>query len=114
MSTDDAKGKVLTVLGPIDPYDLGVTQTHEHLISDLSSHFVQPEDELGRVFDVGFRGDPARTPGEGTGLGLAIAHELVKAHRGEISVSNENGGARFTLRLPVDDAISAIAARSRP
>jgi len=48
MSAHDTRGKALTVLGPIDPYDLGITQTHEHLISDLSSHFVQPEDELGR------------------------------------------------------------------
>ena len=59
-----------------------------------------PEHDLERVFDVAFRGDPART-GEGAGLGLAIARGLIEAHRGEILVRNENGGCRFTVRLPV-------------
>lgn len=42
MSTHDTKGKVLTVLGPVDPVDLGVTITHEHLLIDLSIVFVDP------------------------------------------------------------------------
>ena len=29
-------GKIQTVLGPIDPERLGVTLTHEHLLSDVS------------------------------------------------------------------------------
>lgn len=65
-----------------------------------------PEADLPRIFDTGFRGDPARSPGGGAGLGLAIAHEVVKAHRGHISVRNENGGAQFVVRVPthaVDD-----------
>lgn len=60
-----------------------------------------PEPDLSRVFDVAFRGDAARTPGKGAGLGLAIARGLVEAHRGEITVRNENGGACFTVRLPL-------------
>jgi signal transduction histidine kinase len=60
-----------------------------------------PERDLARVFDVAFRGDAARTPGSGAGLGLAIARGLVEAHRGEITVRNENGGACFTVRLPL-------------
>jgi signal transduction histidine kinase len=60
-----------------------------------------PESDLSRVFDVAFRGDAARTPGAGAGLGLAIARGLVEAHRGEITVRNENGGACFTVRLPL-------------
>jgi signal transduction histidine kinase len=58
--------------------------------------------DMDRVFDVGFRADPARTPGEGAGLGLAIARELVKAHDGDISVRNQNGGAQFVVRLPIE------------
>jgi len=62
-----------------------------------------PEDHLDRVFDAGFRGDDARTPGTGgAGLGLAIAHALVQAHQGDITVSNADGGARFVVRFPVD------------
>ena len=60
------------------------------------------ESDLSRVFDVAFRGDQARSPGDGAGLGLAIARGLVEAHHGDISVSNVNGGARFTLRLPLE------------
>ena len=61
-----------------------------------------PEDEISRVFDLAFRGDAARTPGHegGAGLGLAIARGFVEAHEGEIGVANENGGARFTVRIP--------------
>jgi signal transduction histidine kinase len=61
-----------------------------------------PEPDLGRVFDLAFRGEAARTPGDGGGgLGLAIARGVVEAHHGDISVRNENGGCRFTVRLPL-------------
>ena len=32
----DAKGKVMTVLGPIEPEALGTTLIHEHILFDLS------------------------------------------------------------------------------
>jgi signal transduction histidine kinase len=61
-----------------------------------------PEQDLPRVFEVAFRGDAARTPGDaGAGLGLAIARRFVEAHRGDITVRNENGGCRFTVHLPL-------------
>ncbi len=61
-----------------------------------------PEQDLPRVFEVAFRGDAARTPGDaGAGLGLAIARGFVEAHRGDITVRNENGGCRFTVHLPL-------------
>lgn len=63
-----------------------------------------PEDDLDRIFDVAFQVDHARTPGSGAGLGLAIAKGFADAHQGEITVCNESGGARFTLRLPCERA----------
>jgi len=65
-----------------------------------------PEADLPRVFDVAFRGTPARTPGtdEGAGLGLAIARGIVEAHDGTIDVRNVDRGCRFTVRFPVQQA----------
>ena len=61
-----------------------------------------PDRDLPRIFEVAFRGDAARTPGDGgAGLGLAIARGFVEAHRGDITVRNENGGCRFTVHLPL-------------
>ncbi|MFI5608620.1 sensor histidine kinase [Amycolatopsis sp. NPDC051903] len=65
-----------------------------------------PDDEIGRVFDVAFRGTQARTPDRsgttaGGGLGLAIAKGLVEAHRGHIGVQNHGPGCRFEVRLPL-------------
>ena len=61
-----------------------------------------PIDEIDRVFELAFRGDAARTPGQGGGgFGLAIARGLVEAHQGDIAVANEQGGCRFTVRLPL-------------
>jgi signal transduction histidine kinase len=61
-----------------------------------------PERDLDSVFEMAYRGDSARTPGDGGGgLGLAVARGLVEAHHGEISVHNEGPGCRFTVRLPL-------------
>jgi signal transduction histidine kinase len=61
--------------------------------------------DLAKVFDVGFRGEAARTPhsslGGGAGLGLAITRGIVAAHAGSIDVNNASGGCRFTVRLPL-------------
>lgn len=59
-----------------------------------------PEADLARVFDVAFRGEAARTPRGGAGLGLAIVQGLVRAHDGDVTVTNVTGGCRFTVRLP--------------
>ena len=36
------KGKVQTVLGLINPKELGATVTHEHLLVDLMCYFYEP------------------------------------------------------------------------
>ncbi len=58
--------------------------------------------DLARVFDVAWRGSPARTPGEGSGagLGLAIVRGLVEAQDGTVDVHNDVAGCRFVVRLP--------------
>lgn len=67
-------------------------------------------EHLPRIFEVGFRGDAARTPGGGAGLGLAIARELVEAHRGDISVRNGSSGAHFVVRIPREPPPSSAGA----
>jgi signal transduction histidine kinase len=64
-----------------------------------------PEADLGRVFDAGYRGDLARTPGPtGGGFGLTIARGLIEAHHGRITVDNVSGGCCFAIRLPTSAA----------
>ena len=64
-----------------------------------------PADHLERVFDVGFRGEEARTPQDGlhppgAGLGLAITRGIVEAHRGTVDVQNTDVGCEFRIVLP--------------
>ena len=37
--TTSAKHEVITVLGPIAPEEMGITQTHEHLFIDAMDHY---------------------------------------------------------------------------
>jgi len=44
MKREERKGKIQTVLGLIEPGELGITLPHEHLMSDGSGWFVEPTD----------------------------------------------------------------------
>lgn len=84
--------------------ETGADQSHAYIVVADSCGGI-PDQDIERVFDVAWRGEPARTPGGdgGGGLGLAIARGLVEAHQGEIEVRNEGRGCRFTVRLPLGD-----------
>jgi signal transduction histidine kinase len=65
------------------------------------------EEDIPRVFDVGWQGSSARTPdhvdgvgGAGAGLGLAIVKGIVEAHLGQVAVTNHDPGCRFLVTLP--------------
>lgn len=87
-----------------------VRVSHEHQQAEVSVRDECggiPEHDLIHVFDIGFRGEPARTrshsPENGTnaGFGLAITRGIVEAHRGTIDVDNAGRGCVFTVRLPI-------------
>jgi two-component system sensor histidine kinase KdpD len=60
--------------------------------------------EENKVFEKFYR-RPGTAPG-GLGLGLPIARQLVEAHAGQIVAQNrEEGGARFSIRLPIDESM---------
>ena len=50
MTQQSPSGKVQTVLGPIDPDDLGVTVTHEHVMIDLRPYFETPDEASERGY----------------------------------------------------------------
>ncbi len=65
-----------------------------------------PAEALPRVFETGWQGTAARSPGAGagSGLGLAIVRGVAHAHGGSAEATNLGPGCRFTLRLPLDPA----------
>jgi signal transduction histidine kinase/CheY-like chemotaxis protein len=76
-----------------------------------------PAGELPRLFERFYRVEGARSrTHEGSGIGLALTHDLVKLHRGTISVDSDLGsGARFTVRIPTGSAhIASDARAARP
>jgi signal transduction histidine kinase len=60
-----------------------------------------PAEQLPRVFERFYRGDPARREAEGAGLGLAIARWIADAHGARIAITSEPGaGTRVTVEFP--------------
>ncbi len=70
-------------------------------------------DALDHVFDRFWQADTARV-GTGAGLGLAIVAGIAHEHGGTAAVHNEpDGGARFTLRVPITQRGCRLVERHR-
>ncbi|MGI9483564.1 MAG: stimulus-sensing domain-containing protein [Hyphomicrobiales bacterium] len=74
-----------------------------------------PHENLDKVFNRFYTDRPEAHFGMNSGLGLAISKQIIEAHRGRIWAENRLGnpgpdgeapivGARFTIRLPAEDA----------
>jgi signal transduction histidine kinase len=65
-----------------------------------------PEEEPRRIFEPFFT-----TRQGGTGLGLSIAFQIADLHGGDLRAENrDEGGARFSLELPLEGAAAPAAA----
>ncbi|MCH9053807.1 MAG: PAS domain-containing protein [Proteobacteria bacterium] len=60
-----------------------------------------PEAVMDRVFDPFFT---TKEEGKGTGLGLSISYGIITDMGGRIEATNIEGGAQFTITLPVAEA----------
>lgn len=66
--------------------------------------------DLPHVFDRFYRGGTDRVRPSGTGMGLAIARGLAAAEGGLVRAANcADGGARFTIEVPVETRAAAAA-----
>ena len=91
--------------GDDKPIEASVARDDSTLIFSVADHGpgLAPGEEH-KVFEKFYRG-PGTRPG-GLGLGLSIARQLVEAHGGEIVAQNrEDGGSRFSIRLPIGEAM---------
>jgi two-component system sensor histidine kinase KdpD len=86
------------------PIEVSAARDDSMLVFSVADHGpgLAPGEE-NKVFEKFYRG-PRTRPG-GLGLGLSIARQLVEAHGGQIVAQNRenNGGARFSIRLPIGE-----------
>jgi two-component system sensor histidine kinase KdpD len=87
------------------PIEVSAARDDSMLVFSVADHGpgLAPGEE-NKVFEKFYRG-PGTRPG-GLGLGLSIARQLIEVHGGQIVAQNrENGGARFSIRLPIGEAM---------
>ncbi|MDV7720065.1 sensor histidine kinase [Pediococcus ethanolidurans] len=76
------------------------------IISISDTGIGMSEDQMKNIWERYYKADASRknTKYGESGLGMAIVHQLVKAHKGTISVASELGkGTTFTVQLPYEE-----------
>ena len=75
---------------------------HSFIFQVADEGFGIAPEEKKKIFEKFYRGENAQLAQvPGTGLGLTITKEIVRRHRGEISVESQPGeGSTFTIILP--------------
>jgi two-component system sensor histidine kinase KdpD len=94
------------------PIEVSATRDDSTLVISVADRGAGLEaGEETKIFQKFYRG-PRTRPG-GIGLGLSIARQLVEANGGEIVAQNRHGGgAMFSIRLPVSEAMRLPGAES--
>lgn len=84
------------------PVRVSVSTSDEDLVLEVwNEGEVIPPESLKRIFEPFWR-QTTSADRQGLGLGLHICSQIVKAHRGHLSVtSTKDTGTRFTARLPL-------------
>lgn len=60
-----------------------------------------PQDQIGKIWDVFYKVDKARTRQTGGhGLGLSIVKSIISLHNGRVYAENKNDGIEFVICLP--------------
>jgi len=92
------------------PIEITVAREDADVRVDVRDHGPGlPTTDTAAPFERFWRAEGGRTRGRaGAGLGLAIVAEIVASHGGTVAAENaEDGGARFTVRLPAAGAAAA-------
>ena len=74
-----------------------VEQQHVHITSEDTGGGI-PDNALPRIFEPFYT---TKEMGKGTGLGLSVGYGIIRDMKGAISAKNIDGGARFTIALPI-------------
>jgi two-component system sensor histidine kinase KdpD len=96
------------------PIEVSATRDDSALVVSVADRGAGLErGEETKIFQKFYRG-PRTRPG-GIGLGLSIARQLVEANGGEIVAQNrQGGGAVFSIRLPISEAMRLPGGESVP
>lgn len=81
--------------------ELSLSYSREHFYISVQDNGIGIADEdKKKIFDRFYRVEKSRSAKEHFGLGLSIAYEIMKAHNGNILVTDaEGGGSKFTIVL---------------
>jgi two-component system, OmpR family, sensor kinase len=100
---------------PASPIEVTARLAGGEAVVSVRDHGSGLDDEhLAHVFDRFWQADRARV-GTGAGLGLAIVSSIAAEHSGSASAANApDGGAIFTIRLPLEVPAAEARQAARP
>ena len=103
----------LTHTPPGTPIEVSARTTDGHAQVTVRDHGPGlSDDALQHAFDRFWRADPSRV-GPKAGLGLSIVSAIAESHHGTATAANHpDGGAIFTIDLPVGDLVGATGTRT--
>ncbi|MCU1336537.1 MAG: integral rane sensor signal transduction histidine kinase [Bryobacterales bacterium] len=88
---------------PDVPIDIHVYAGAGSVSIDVTDHGPGiPTQEQNRIFDRLYRSPSVQHQVTGSGLGLNIAHNIARAHHGDLTVASRPGETTFRLTLPLE------------